>query len=83
MIIELPEIMELALKAQANAQGLSTASYVRVIVERELASSLESSPSKAPFKTGRGLLAKYGQAPSAEDIDGNRAEMFQNFGEGF
>ena len=27
----------------------------------------------------RGLLAKYGPAPSAEEIDQNRAEMFANF----
>jgi len=27
----------------------------------------------------RGLLGKYGSAPSAEEIDGNRAEMFTNF----
>jgi hypothetical protein len=34
-----------------------------------------------PFKTGRGLLAKYGPAPSAEEIDANRADMFRGFGE--
>jgi hypothetical protein len=28
------------------------------------------------------MFAKYGQAPSAEEIDANRAEMFRNFGEG-
>jgi hypothetical protein len=27
------------------------------------------------------LLAKYGPAPSAEEIDTNRAEMFQHFAE--
>ncbi|HYW44284.1 MAG TPA: hypothetical protein VE959_15590 [Bryobacteraceae bacterium] len=27
----------------------------------------------------RGILAKYGPAPSAEEIDRNRAEMFANF----
>jgi hypothetical protein len=35
------------------------------------------------LKTGRGILAKYGQAPSAEDIDANRAEMFQDFATDF
>jgi hypothetical protein len=29
------------------------------------------------------LFAKYGQAPSAEEIDANRADMFRNFGEDF
>jgi hypothetical protein len=32
-------------------------------------------------KTGRGVFAKYGQAPSGEEIDANRADMFGNFGE--
>jgi hypothetical protein len=35
----------------------------------------------APFKTSYGALAKFGPAPSAEDIDANRAEIFGNFGE--
>ena len=34
---------------------------------------------KEPTKSARGLLAKYGPAPSAEEIDRNRAEMFANF----
>jgi hypothetical protein len=36
-----------------------------------------------PFKTGRGMLAKYGPAPSAEEIDENRRDMFRGFGENF
>jgi hypothetical protein len=28
------------------------------------------------------MFAKYGQAPSAEEIDANRADMFRNFGAG-
>jgi len=50
-------------------------------VERDLAASLEDQSSGVPFKTGRGMFAKYGQAPSTEEIDTNRADMFQNFGE--
>lgn len=34
-----------------------------------------------PFKTGYGMLAKYGPAPSAEEIDENRKDMFHGFGE--
>ena len=80
LTIQLPDKLEAALKEQANAQGLSPASYARDILERELASSLENQ-SGPPFKTGRGLFAKYGPAPSAEEIDANRAEMFRNFAE--
>jgi plasmid stability protein len=81
MMIELPEKLESALKMQANAHGVSAAGYVRVILERDLASSVESQSPCTPFKTGHGVLAKYGQAPSAEEIDANRADMFRNFGE--
>ena len=42
----------------------------------------EAAPRK-PLKTGRGMFAKYGPAPSAEEIDENRREMFKGFGEEF
>lgn len=80
LTIQLPEKLEAALKEQANAHGLSPATYVRDILERELAPSMEE-PKGPPFKTGRGLFAKYGPAPSAEEIDANRAEMFRHFAE--
>ena len=34
-----------------------------------------------PFKTGRGMLAKYGTVPTAEETDANSADMFSGFGE--
>jgi plasmid stability protein len=83
MIIELPEELGAALKAQANAHGVSADGYARELLKRDLASSLEGQSSGVPFKTGRGMFAKYGQAPSAEEIDANRADMFRNFGEDF
>jgi plasmid stability protein len=83
MIVELPENLESALKAQANARGVSVAGYVVEILERNLAASVDAPPLKAPFKTGRGILARHGQAPSAEEIDSSRAEMFRSFGGGF
>jgi plasmid stability protein len=83
VMIELPEKLEAALKVQANAHGVSPEAYVYEVLQRDLASSLEAQSSGVPFKTGRGMFAKYGQAPSAEEIDANRADMFQNFGEHF
>jgi plasmid stability protein len=83
MVIELPEELEAALKAQANAHGVSAEGYALELLERDLASSLEAQQPSVPFKTGRGMFAKYGQAPSAEEIDANRADMFRNFGENF
>jgi len=81
LTIQLPEKLEAALKAQADAHGVSPAGYVQGVLERELAGSVSEQMPGAPFKTGRGLLAKYGPAPSAEEIDTNRAEMFQHFAE--
>lgn len=81
MVIDLPEKLEIALKLQASAHGVSAAGYVREVLERDLASSLGPQTAAAPLKTGRGMLAKYGQAPSAEEIDANRAEMFRYFGQ--
>jgi hypothetical protein len=87
MTIELPAKLEAALKAQANAHGVTPAGYVCEVLERDLASALGSHSSegepRVPFKTGHGMFAKYGQAPSAEEIDANRADMFRNFGEDF
>ena len=83
MTIELPENLEAALKAQASAHGVSPEGYVCEVLERELAASLQGQPSGAPFKTGRGTFSKYGQAPSAEEIDANRADMFRHFGDNF
>jgi plasmid stability protein len=82
MTIELPEKLEAALKVEANAHGVSPAGYACEILERHLAMSHKEA-SDRPLKTGRGMFAGYGQAPSAEEIDANRADMFQSFGERF
>lgn len=83
MTIELPENLASALRAQANAQGFSADVYARELLQRELVPSLETQSSAVPYKTGRGMFAKYGPAPSAEEIDANRADMFRSFGEDF
>jgi plasmid stability protein len=80
-MIELPEELAAALKVQANAHGVSADGYAREVLERDLAATLEEQSSGVPFKTGGGMFAKYGQAPSAEEIDANRDDMFRNFGE--
>ncbi len=82
MTIELPDELAAAIKAQANAHGISAAGYIRELLERCLVSSAETGLA-APFKTGRGMLAKYGAAPSVEEIDATRADMFRNFGKDF
>jgi plasmid stability protein len=81
LTIELPDDLQAALRAQANAQGVSEAGYVRTVLERELA--VPSEAGSHPFKTGAGSLAKYGPGPSEEEIDENRADMFRRFAEDF
>lgn len=81
MFIEIPEKLEAALKVHANAHGMSAGSYARELLERALESSRNARSSGSPFKTGRGMFAKYGPAPPAEEIDANRADMFRNFGQ--
>jgi hypothetical protein len=71
-VIELPDEQAAALKAKAAAQGLTLKGWLEKLAEEEKA------PHK-PLKTGRGMWAKYGPAPSAEEIDENRREMFRNF----
>jgi hypothetical protein len=59
---------------RAAAQGLTLKAWL----EKLATEPQVGSPSR-PLKTGRGMLAKYGPAPSAEEIDENRREMFRNF----
>lgn len=79
LTIDLSKEAEAALRTHAQAQGVDAAGYARQVLERAL--GIEESYPGPPFETGRGLLAKYGPAPSAEEIDANRADMFRGFGE--
>ena len=73
-VIEISDGHAAALKAKAAAQGLTLKGWLE-----KLAAEEESSAPRKPLKTGRGIWAKYGRAPSAEEIDANRREMFRNF----
>ena len=75
LTIELPDNLEAALRAQANAEGVSEAGYVRRMLERDLVIST-AAPSP-PYETGYGSFARYGSAPTAEEIEANRAEMLE------
>ncbi len=66
--------------AAARSRGLSAAALVREALEQILEETPgETISGKEPTRSLRGLLAKYGPAPSTEEIDQNRAEMFANF----
>ncbi len=77
-VIEIPDDQAAALKARAAAQGLTLEAWLGKLAEE----SSDAEPRK-PLKTGRGMLAKYGPAPSAEEIDENRKDMFRGFAEDF
>jgi hypothetical protein len=70
-------------KAHADARGVTAARYASQVIEETLASAVEPLTSSQPFETGYGMWAKYGPAPSIEEIDENRREMFRNFAEDF
>ena len=78
IILPLQPQEEARLIAAAQAKGLSTDALVREALDKILAEAPEGS-SKEPTRSLRGLLTKYGPAPSAEEIDQNRAEMLTNF----
>ena len=77
-MIELPDSQAAALKAKAALQGLTLKAWLG-----KLAEDLPADAPRKPLKNGRGMLAKYGPAPSAEEIDENRKDMFHGFGENF
>jgi hypothetical protein len=73
-VIEISDEKAASLKAKAAAQGLTLKAWLEKLAEDAAADE----PAQ-PFETGRGMWAKYGPAPSAEEIDENRREMFSNF----
>ena len=76
MIVEIPPELEADFTALARSAGLSPADYLRQVLQREVKMKC---PDVRPLKSCYGVLAKYGPAPSAEEIDENRREMFRNF----
>lgn len=77
--IELPDALGDAVKAQAQAEGVSPDLFVSRVLEHTLTADLTPEKFNQPFETGYGMLAKYGPAPSAEEIDENRRDMLRNF----
>ena len=82
--IELPDEQAAVLTAKAAAQGLTLEDWLQNLAKQEAPKqeALTGQQNK-PLKSAYGLLAKYGPAPSAEEIDANRADMFRGFAEDF
>jgi hypothetical protein len=76
-VIHLPDEQAAALTAKAAAQGLTLESWLSKLAETQTPVEHPLRPKKSAY----GLLAKYGPGPTEEEIDENRREMFQGFGE--
>ena len=81
--IEIPDALGAVVRAQARAEGVSPDQFVSRVLETTLAGHLQPREAAKPLETGYGMLAKYGPAPSAEEIDENRRNMFRNFAQEF
>jgi len=82
IILPLEPEKQAKLVALAQSKGQTADDLVREAIEKIIAEAPEAVAAKQPTLSLRGLLAKYGPAPSAEEIDQNRAEMFANFARG-
>jgi hypothetical protein len=80
--IDIPDELAAALKISAEARGISPDQFVNEALEKALSTGRRLSGGE-PFQTGYGMWAKYGPAPTAEEIDENRREMFQSFAQDF
>ena len=79
IILPLDPQKEAKLRALAQEKGVTAEELVRDAVDQILSEAPVATPRKEPIRSLRGILAKYGPAPSADDIDQNRAEMFASF----
>ena len=72
--IEIPDEQAAVLAAKAASEGLTLKTWLEKL-------ALEIEQSNQPNSSGslRGILKQYGPAPSKEEIDQNRREMFANF----
>jgi hypothetical protein len=79
IILPLEPQKQAKLIAVAESKGMTADELVSQVIDKIIAEAPEAAARKEPTLSLRGLLAKYGPAPSAEEIDQNRAEMFVNF----
>jgi hypothetical protein len=70
---------EAKLIAVAESKGMTPNELLSQAIDKIIADAPEVTTHNEPTISLRGLLAKYGSAPSAEEIDQNRADMFRNF----
>ena len=69
---------EAKLIAVAESKGMTANDLVNQVIDRIISDAPEVTLKEQTISL-RGLLAKYGTAPSAEEIDRNRADMLRDF----
>ena len=79
LTIELSDELIFALEAQAEVEGVTASLYVGRVLENALVSDIGKSGPERPLVTGRGMFTRYGNAPSEEELDANRMDMFRGF----
>jgi hypothetical protein len=81
MTITLPLEPQKAAKliAVAESKGMTADALVSHAIDEIIAEAPGVSTPLEPTLSLRGLFARYGPAPSADEIDQNRADMFRNF----
>ena len=70
---------EAKLIAVAESKGMTPNELLSQAIDRIIADAPEATAHEEPTISLCGLLAKYGSAPSAEEINQNRSDMFRNF----
>lgn len=75
LTIELTAELLVALEKQAEARGVSKERLARLVLTEALTLPADESGEPSSLRTDRGILAKYGKAPSAEEIEASSAEM--------
>jgi hypothetical protein len=79
IILPLDPQKEAKLEALAQEKGMTADEFVQREIDKIIAAAPALPGKFEPTRSLRGILAKYGPAPSAVEIDQNRAEMFANF----
>ena len=79
LTIEIPDDVAAALKTHAGSTRRICCQVRQPRDREDSAPSIAQQGAGQPLETGRGMFAKYGPAPSEEEIDANRAELFRNF----
>lgn len=78
MTIEVFEQLEPVLKQQAAVHGISPTLFVNQVLQGKFEEIAKDEAPLRPLKDSRGILAKYGPAPTKEEIDENRVDMLRN-----